>query len=220
MKRFLLAVPLVALVPAAAVYSAAVHQRPHAGAVEIANAPHERNSIEFQGRILQNVNRITSYGYLTHVSGLSDALVFASQTKRNETTARFTYVAHGRINNRFVNNNMIVTTSVDHFNVFYHRAPGSNWDAPSSFATGRHVATIYVRDQNMLNVQAPDAGIALGAGDATEQSAGVFRLGGHPYRFGHRLLRDRFTTTGEGHRTQVQPPKSTFVIAGNAVMVP
>jgi hypothetical protein len=184
----------------------------------VAADSHGRNAIEFLGRILQNANQIDSYGYLNYVSGLPESSLFTAGLPRNESTARFTYRAIGTIKDRYVNANMIVTVSIERFTVYFNKSAKADWKNPASFAKGQIVAAARVRDQNMLNVQAPNLGIGMGAADATQLNSVPFILGGHAYSFGRKGMTERFSTSGEGRRTSVQPSISQFVIAGNVVV--
>jgi hypothetical protein len=162
------------------------------------------DALEFLGTAAQNGNTISTQGFLNHVSGLPDDSLFSGPNRR-AATARFTFISAGHINGRYLEGNMIVTTSTQVLTITFR---------------GRSIASFSVHFQDMLNVQAPNVGEETGSAWAVQTAAGIFHLGAHSYRFGRLGLNERFFTTGEGRRTQATPPKSEFALAGNATVLP
>ncbi|MBI2925054.1 MAG: hypothetical protein HYY24_05040 [Verrucomicrobia bacterium] len=176
------------------------------------------NAFEFVGRSDQNGPEVRHSGYLTHVFGVPDELLFAHPTLRNETTAHFTFVAATTINARHELGNLIVTAAPGEMTVYFHDAGGADFGTPDSFAESVPIATFAVRYHNVLNVQAPNEGIATATAEFVQLDAQQFKLNGRPVHFGRNGLRGRLAATGQGTRTKVEPSAASFVLGGHAVV--
>src|SRR5262249_1848034 len=122
------------------------------------NPEKQTTAFEFLGRSDQDGPQVTHYGYLTHVFGLADELLFADPDRRTEATARLTFVAVTSLDSRHEHGNIITTSAPGEMTVFFNENPQGNFDDPASFAAGRPIATYATRYHNVLNVQAPNQG--------------------------------------------------------------
>ena len=74
-----------------------------------------------------------------------------------------------------------------------------------------------MRYQDILLVQSANRGLATGVAEVTQLSAPAFTLNGQSYQFGQSNLLYRLSTVGNGTRTNISPPISFVLLAGNAV---
>ena len=179
---------------------------------------HGESAFEFLGRSDQDGPTVTHYGYLTHLFGLADAALFSDPTTRTEATARFTFSATTTLTARHEVGNMIVTAAPGTLTIYFNDTPGSDFAQPGSFAAGQAIATFSVRYHNILNVQAPNEGIATAVADLVQPSASAFTLNGGPHRVGHQGFQLRVRATGPGTRTQVDPVRAFFLLGAQAVV--
>jgi hypothetical protein len=193
---------------------AAYSQAGGAGSV-VGDAPDGANALEFIARSDQDGTTVTHYGYLTHISDLPDESLFSHPGIRTEATARFTFSATTKLTARHLLGNIIATAAVGKMTIYFNQAPGADFAIPASFANGQAIATFSVRFQNILNVQSPDSGESTAVADLTQLQARSFTLDGRNHRLGQPALVARLSATGQGTRTQVVPPKSSFLLAGN-----
>jgi hypothetical protein len=184
----------------------------------VASGPPGATVVEFVGRIAQEGENLTLYGYLTHVRGLPDAALFSQPgLDQSEQTARFTISARARIVRRSVLDNIFATSSTGTLTI--HSNPsGGNFDDPSTFERGTAVATGAFRIQNVISVFAPQQGLASATGELTQRSAARFSAAGRDYRFGKRGLRERVFLSGAGTLLDPALPRSVIAIAGSFAM--
>jgi hypothetical protein len=173
---------------------------------------------EFVGREDQNGANFIAYGYLTYVHGLTDTLLFSSTNPllNNETTARLTYYATASLTARSVISSVFTVNSIGTVIYYFNQTPNGDFSNPNSFASGVPIVTGTVRYQDILNVQAPNLGIATGTGEFTQVGIAPFTVGGQTFQLGRVGIQERIFTTGEGTRTDPITPKSFVVQAGNA----
>jgi len=176
------------------------------------------SALEFLGRSDQDGPTVTHYGYLTHLFGLGDAALFSDLTTRTEATARFTFSASTTLTARHEVGNMIVTAAPGTLTIYFNDTPGSDFTQPGSFAGGQAIATFSVRYHNILNVQAPNEGIATAVADLVQLSASAFTLNGRHHRLGHQGFQLRVRATGQGTRTHVDPVKAFFLLGAQAIV--
>ena len=193
---------------------AAYPQAAGGGAV-VGDASEGANALEFVARSDQDGMAVTHYGYLTHISDLPDESLFSNPGVRTEATARFTFSATTKLTARHTLGNIIATAAVGTMTIYFNQAPGADFTNPASFTNGQAIATFSVRFQNILNVQSPDSGESTAVADLTELQVRSFAADGRKLRLGQPELRARLFATGQGTRTQVDPPKSSFLLAGN-----
>ncbi len=214
-QRFLRSIVLGAFVVAVLVLASS--QTTLAAAPQVVGvAPAGQNSLEFVGKIDQAALSFNGYGYLTAISGIPDALMFTDLINHSEATARFTFVSTATMTARSVVDTIFVLNATGTTTIYYHEKPQASFKDPKSFASGVPIATATERWQNIINVQAPDTGIATGIAEYTQTTANPFTLSGQDYVLGQPKQFLRFTYTGEGKRTDKVAPNSTIIIAGYA----
>ena len=174
---------------------------------------------EFLGRSDQAGPQVTHYGYLTRVFGLDDKLLFSDPNVRTEATARLTFLAVTMLDSRHVHGNIIATSAPGEMTAFFNQHPQGDFNEPDSFARGRPIASYATRYHNVLNVQAPNQGIANAVAELTQLKATSFELGPHRVRFGRPKMRIRLGATGQGTQTQADPLHAFFLLAGGAFVV-
>ncbi len=218
MKRyFVVGAGIVGLLLVVTALLAAGQSAAAVGPVEVGSAIGGVNAVEFVGRIDQNGANFVSYGYLTHISGLTDTLLF-SGTLATESNAFFTFHSTATLTSRSVISGVFVVDAVGTTIYYFNPAPGASFSNPASFASGVPIVTATVRSQNITNVQAPNLGIGTNFAEFTQTGVSPFTLSGTPYQLGRVGLLERLFSTGEGTRTDPVTPKSFTVLAGNAVV--
>jgi hypothetical protein len=177
-----------------------------------------QNAFEFIGQINQNDLNFTGFGYLTYIRDLNNAEIYTNPTNPSEDTARFTYVATATLTSRAILTDVFVIDSEGTITFYFNQSPPNrSFDNPASFASGTPIATASMRYQDILLVQSANKGLATGVAEVTQLSAPAFTLNGQSYQFGQSNLLYRLSTVGNGTRTNISPPISFVLLAGNAV---
>jgi hypothetical protein len=188
---------------------------------EIGVGPPGSNAYQFAGHIDQDGAFFTGYGYVYDVEGLSPADLFTDPFNTSPATAHITYYATATLTSRAVvtdaTRSIFALDSEGQITFYFQSTPAADWAYPASFAGGTPIATASVSLQDILNVQAPNRGIAVGNGEFTVESADTFELNGETLQFTRPGLTYRIFTTGEGLRTDAGIPQSSVLLAGNAV---
>jgi hypothetical protein len=228
MKRYLIV--CVGLAIAALALTAFVmsgQAAPAATATEVGSAVGGVNAVEFVGRVDQDGSNFVSYGYLTHLSGLTDTLLFSGTIPFvNESNAHLTFYTTATLTARNVITGAFnsITSSVFMIDAagttvyYYNATPGAAFANPDSFKSGVPVLTATVRSQNILNVQAPARGVGTNFTEFTQTGVSPFTLNGQPYQIGRVGILERLFSTGEGTNTDPITPKSITLVAGNAIV--
>jgi hypothetical protein len=183
------------------------------------SVPNGQTAFEILGRSDQDGPQVTHYGYLTHIFGLTDELLFADANVRSEATARFTFLAVTTLDSRHQHENIITTSAPGELTLFLNQNPGADFNHPASFAGGIAIAAYSTRYYNVLNVQAPNQGITVASVELTQLNSSAFVLGNRRLRLGQPGLRARLTANGSGTRTQVEPVRAFFLVGGNVVVI-
>jgi hypothetical protein len=173
---------------------------------------------DFLGRSDQRGPDVIHYGYLTHIFGLADDVLFSASNTPTEATARFTFFAKTTLTSRHELGNIIVTAAPGTLTIYFTDTPGGDFNHPTSFASGQPIATFSVQYHNVLNVQAPNQGISSATADLLQRTAASFTLDEHQYHLGYKGLRARIWTTGQGTRTRVDPLRAFFLLGGNVIV--
>jgi hypothetical protein len=174
-----------------------------------------QNAVEFVGRADQTGPNFVGFGYLTRIYGLTQTLVFTSPIINSEATAHFTYYATSTLSSRSVISGVFVVDSIGTIVYYYHATPSASFADPQSFATGIPILTATVHYQDVLNVQAPNLGIASGDAEIVQTDVAPFTLSdGKTYHMGRVGLTGRSYSTGEGTRTNPVLPASFVVMSG------
>lgn len=227
MKRyFLVGAALVIALLALTAFVASGQQAPTA-AIEVGSAIGGVNAVEFVGRIDQDGGNFVSYGYLTHISSLTDTLLFSGTIPFvNESNAHFTFYTTAILTARNVitaafnsiTSSVFMIDAVGTTVYYYNATAGASFANPVSFKAGVPVMTATVRSQNILNVQAPARGVGTNFTEFTQTGVSSFTLNGQTYQIGQVGLLERQFGTGEGTNTDPITPKSFTLLAGNAVV--
>ena len=187
----------------------------------LAAPPSGQAAFEFVSQIDQSNFDLVISGYLTHVNGVSSDALFVEGTnpaERNEAVAYFTFQATGSIYSRSVLESIFNTNAQMTLTIYYHETPAATFADTTTFAAGTPVATYSIRLQNILNVQSPDVGIALSAGDGIQTESVPFQLNGQETQFGQVDMTLRFNAFGQGFRQSIEPLVVRLLTAGNAVV--
>jgi hypothetical protein len=190
-----------------------------AAATAVGEVAAGQTSFTYVGQISQDATLAVDVGYLTSVAGLDEATMFTGSDplSRTEASARFTYFASAKLETRSVNGGVFVTSGTATTTLYLNDAGGATFDDPTSFKNGQVIATYESRWQDIVNVQAPNQGVATVTSDETQGSATPFTLAGTQYTIGHQGLTLRLAFTGEGTRTDPTAPKATILYGGGAV---
>ncbi len=173
---------------------------------------------EFVGRVHQEGSTFTQYGYLTHVAGIPDALLFSDPNFRDESHARITFYSKTTLTSRSVIDTLFALNTAGDTRLYFQTNPNRKPTDAGSFAQGAQIATYTVRVHDILNVQAPNVGIATASESLVQRLVKAFTLRGKQYRLGRTGLHQRLSATGEGKRSSVSPLVSDIIIAGDVVV--
>lgn len=202
-------------IPAAALAPTAAQAQTDASA---GIAPAAVNALEFVGVVQQLGLDFTLTAYVTHLAGVDRGLLFdgADPLARSETTARLlmsggaTGVARSILENIFVVNGEGTVA-------FYLGGPGASFGDPAAFSAGTEVARATVSVQDVINVQAPQQGIANAAGTLTIDSTSPFTLGDREITIAAPGTQYRLWFTGQGTLRDPATLDAFVLIAGNGV---
>jgi hypothetical protein len=204
----------VALISTAAIGASASQA---AGPANALSAPVGETSLEFVGRIHQEGASFAGYGYLTHLAGVPDASLFSDPNLRDESHARFTFVANTSLTSRSVLDTLFVLNTAGDTRFYFQANPKRQPTDAASFAKGVQIGSFAGRIHNVINVQSANTGVATTTESLVQKQSAAFTLGGKQYRFGRVGLKQRLSAVGEGKRSSVSPLSSDIIIAGDAV---
>ncbi len=213
MKR-LLSVVVSAVLLIAAIFTLTAQRAPAAGPTEVGVALFGQNAFEFTGRVDQNGLNITYCGYLTHIHGLTDTLLFSNPISPSESTARFLYYGTATLTGRTIISNVFHIDAAGTMSVYYSETPAGTLCDTS----GAPIVTNTLRYEDITNVYAPYTAMVMDFGELTQLSANSFTLAGQMYQLGRVGLQERITAFGSATRTDPIAPKSFSTLAGNAVV--
>ena len=177
------------------------------------------NAFEFVGVIQQLGLDFSLLGYVTHIAGIDSALLFdgADPLSRSESTARLLMVGNAAGVSRSILENIFVVNgegTVD----FYLGGPGASFGDASSFTSGTLVTSTTVRVQDVINVQAPQQGIATGNGTMAVATTEPFTLGESTQAIGAPGTTWRIEFTGQGTLRDPATLDAFVLVAGNGVL--
>jgi hypothetical protein len=182
-----------------------------------------QNAIELVGTIDQLMFTLTAYGYVTHIDGIPDELLFAEGTNplmRDASNARFTFHGAGSSIGRAIHENIFASPVEASLQFYFNETPvGASFDTPASFISGDPIAEVTERLYSVLNVQEPNIGVLMVQGDSTQDTATPFTLLGESYSLGHENLQQHFTLFGQGFRSSTDPLTAQFFFAGSGTTV-
>lgn len=180
----------------------------------------DHHAFEFVGKVAQNGTVFTVSGYVTHIKGADDSVLFTGTgaAEQTEATARLTFAGTLQTIEAAAVGKQLHALAVAGTLTFYaHDQGGADFSANSGFDTGSTVATAAVRVQDVISVYAPQQGLASGAGDLAWQSSSPFSLAGQQLQLGTGGTSLRISFSGVGTLTQPTPPVATIDIAGYGV---
>jgi hypothetical protein len=177
------------------------------------------NVFELVGVIQQLGLDFQLSGYVTTLAGVNSALLFdgADPLGRSEATARLAIVGSASGTARSILQNLFVVNAEGAVQ-FVLIEPGASFETAESFSVGTPVATLSVTIQNVINVQAPQTGIATGFGTLEIDSSEPFALNGESLVIGEPGLRYRLTLTGQGILHNPETLEATILVAGNGIL--
>jgi hypothetical protein len=177
-----------------------------------------QTAFTFVGRIEQNGTLADDVGYLTSIDGLDEGSLFSGgdPLARNESTARFTYFATATLETRSIEGNLFITSGTARTTLYFDATGGATFDTPASFKRGTAIANYESRWQDIVNVQAPNQGIATVVSDEAQISAAPFTLKGTEYAMGRRGISLHLSFSGQGTRTDPTLPRATILYGGAA----
>jgi hypothetical protein len=183
---------------------------------EVGVAPVGGTASRLVGRIDQNGGHFVGYGYYTLVAGLSQAELFSQVgNPLAESTAYFTFSGTASLVQRSaLESEVFVLDVVGKLDHYYNSSPSASFADPASFARGLRVGTSEFSLQDVLNVFAPNEGIAELEGPVTQLSSKSFRHHGRLFHFGRRNLRTQLIASGRGTRSNPNPPVVSLSLAG------
>ena len=177
-----------------------------------------QNAIELVGTIDQLLFTLTAYGYVTHIDGIPDELLFAEGTNplmRDAANARLTFHGTGNSVGRAIHENIFASPVEATLQFYFNETPvGASFDSPVSFMSGDAIASLTERLYSVLNVQEPNIGVLMVEGDTTQDTVAPFTLQGETYTLGHEGLMQHFTLFGQGFRSSTDPLTAQFFFAG------
>jgi N-acyl-L-homoserine lactone synthetase len=188
--------------------------------------PTDRRTIEFVCQIDQVGAGLAGHGYLTHVKGLSDSLLFtrplptsgADPSSDDVEAARFVLVLQAAIGSITAIGSAIAGHGKGTAEFRLLPSGGARLDDPASFG-GTSVATFALEFQHNLAIDAPDRALASFTADLTQKSARAFELQGRSYQLGKAALPWSVRASGRGVRTDPETPTSQHFVSGDMGVV-
>jgi hypothetical protein len=178
------------------------------------------SAFEFVGRIHQLGMDFALNGYVTQMAGLSAEALFSGYDPlaRSEADARITLVGSATGSARSILENLFVINAGGTID-FYAGSAGASFDDPDSFAAGTIVASASGQVQDIINVQAPQQGIATGYGDISLDTTDPFEIDGQSHVIARTGARFRLSFTGQGALLDPETLEAVILIAGNGVLI-
>jgi hypothetical protein len=152
-------------------------------------------------RIVQAGLDFNAFGYLTGVAGIPATALFGDPALRDEAHALFVVTGTGALVGRSVDLPVHALDIEGELIVRQLADVGASWDDPATFAGGVLLARYTLVLQDVLTVIAPQTGLPVLNGTATQDEAGDF--GGQAFGSEGQVL--RFTATGFGTRQDTDP---------------
>ena len=180
----------------------------------VGTAPPGFNAIEFLGQLERTGNELRGFGYLTHITGLDQELMFAEGDafSRSEQNASFTYSVIARQQAGTLGE-LFITDAVGSLLIFLAQPGRADFAEPRSFAGGTLIATATLRLHDIHSAQAPNKLFLTGVGESTQITAVPFYIRGKSYLLG--IPRDRLRVTYAGDETLTRDG-SLAILAGQA----
>ncbi len=184
---------------------------------QLAVTPTGRVAMEVVGQSLQDGDSLVSVGYVTHIAGVSDAQLFSDPAIRDEKHARLVFTDRSSVTARSVLQTLFVLTFNGTTKLRWQATPSADFANPTTFFTGRAVGTFRTRVHDVVNVLAPNSGIATAVEQLSQTRAGTIPLPGRPGRLGRVGLHLRLESTGAASRSSIDPVRSATAFSGVAI---
>jgi hypothetical protein len=210
-REFIVGASAAVTVPGVA--GTAVAATPAAAAVGI--APEARDAIDVIGTILQDGPRLTGFGWLTDVAGLTARDLFTDAAQRGASTARLLWHAEVQVGDVDVLPGLFFGAGDGRLRIFFAADGGARDGDPATFARGRLVARYTGRFRNVQTVIAPDHAVTEIIGELSQRVAQRFVVSGRHVRFGRVGQLERLQAAGPAVRTEPTIPRSTRYVAGS-----
>lgn len=176
-------------------------------------------AFEFVGRIDQRGGEFTVYGYLTHAAGLDQDELFANDdpADRTEASARLTFHGRAFLTARSILDNLFSVTSDGEIRFYASDTPAGAFTDPDSFAAGTEFAIAGIRIRSVVNVQAPESGIATGTGWFLLTSATPVTIAGQELTLEGIGAPHSIAFTGQGTLEEPIEPRSFIIMSGGII---
>ena len=176
-------------------------------------------AFEFVGRIDQRGGDFTIYGYVTHAAGLNQAELFANDdpAERTEGFARVTFHGQAFLTARSILDNLFSVSSDGEIRFDAPDTPAASFTDPDSFAAGTEFAIAGIRIRTVVNVQAPQSGIASGTGWFLLTTATPVTIAGQELVLEGVDVPHLVSLTGQGTLEDPTEPRSFIVMSGGII---
>jgi hypothetical protein len=174
------------------------------------------------GRIDQEGPRFEGYGYVTHLGGAEDALLFAQETsgesdavEGSEESAHLTFSFSTDLTSRAVHPPIFATESEGTLDFYFSDQPTGNFDDPASFTEGERVASGALAVDTTVSVFAPNSGNVTADGTFEQETSSSFELEDGSHELGEEGLEMRVSMKGQGELLDPELPRSVIDFSGD-----
>jgi hypothetical protein len=174
------------------------------------------------GRIDQEGPRFEGYGYVIHLSGAEDALLFAQGTsgesdavEASEDSAKLTFSFSTDLTSRAIHPPIFTTESEGTIDFYFSEQPAGNFDDPASFTEGERVAGGALAVDTTVSVFAPNSGNVTADGTFEQESSSSFELEDGSHNLGEEGLEMRVSMKGQGELLDPELPRSVIDFSGD-----
>jgi hypothetical protein len=185
-----------------------------ASAIRVGVAPEGREAIGVIGTILQDARRLTGFGYVTHVAGMTPADLFTIPATRGAATARLLWHAEVTVSTIDVMPQLFYGTGTGRLRFFFSPTGGAVDGQTETFVRGTLVARYTGAFHNVQIVYAPDQAVTEITGELVQRESRSFTIGGTARRLGRNKSLQRLVASGPATRTDPAIPRSTRYVAG------
>lgn len=180
-------------------------------------------AFSYIGVVEQNEEDFTTFGYLTHLHGLPDELLFFGAGERDQQSARFTFHSRTKMASKSVLNQVFSVGVEGQMSIFMRSAPvvDADFSRDDDFRAGTQVASMRVRGQSVVVVTAPNFGLNSATLQVTQTPNvwGGFNIADRGFTFGRPGAQMQMTHIGRGKKSQDAPVIALITIAGTATAV-
>lgn len=185
--------------------------------------PEGKPAFSYIGVVKQNGETFTTFGYLTHLNGLPNELLFFDAGERDHRNARFTFYSRTKMTSKSVLNKVFSLGVEGQLNLYLRSTPVEDADTSQvrGFQAGTQVASMRIRGQSVVAVTTPNSGINSATLQLTQTPNvwGGFSIEDRGFTFGRPGSQMQMTHIGRGEKTQDAPVIASITIAGAATTV-